>query len=593
MALRPRYRPLLLALILLLIAASRAFRLDATVTEVTIDEVWSVWQGLGNPTQIIQWTPYDWTPGYYLTLGAWRAFTGLHPVALRWLSLLAFVVGSAALYRAARRLRGDGIIPMLAYAAFGYMIFMSTELRGYALLLALYPLSIWLALRYFALPRPARALPLALTMAAMVYVSMTSIPALGALALLTLIVYPRSVWRWWLPAGFAILLTLPELVRKFSVAVIRTQATSSTILNPFVDAVADMFRIWTINAPVVWLALIVLAVVLLARSPRRTGIALLTWTLLPTFLYISNPILGFFNVRYAWWVMVGMALLLGVGLAALPRLGRWAVAAVFGVLMLLPIPLNQYQIPQPPLGTAFDWLRGKARPGDVVLIDPNCGCGAPEVFDYYSRVYFPAGLPFVTQADDYRRIWYVTGAAGGTLDARDQVSDGRVAGIFVGPPEGLFRLYEAPPDPTGIRFDNNMRFLGIDRLDETGMPTESLPVYHEGDALRVRLWWSVDAPPSLDYSVGLFLLDETGNVIAQDDSAPNVTDAPSATSQWQPGQLYVEERALRIPYPQTRGRYRLMLALYWFGDQQRIAAPGVDENTLLPLMDVNVLAWPH
>ncbi len=65
-----RFRPLLLALILLLIGASRAFRLDAAVTEVTVDEVWSVWQGLGTPDQIVRWTPYDWP---LVIIWRWRA----------------------------------------------------------------------------------------------------------------------------------------------------------------------------------------------------------------------------------------------------------------------------------------------------------------------------------------------------------------------------------------------------------------------------------------------------------------------------------------------------------------------------------------
>ncbi|MFN8451695.1 MAG: glycosyltransferase family 39 protein [Anaerolineae bacterium] len=373
MSARTRNRPLLLALVLLLIAASRAFRLDATVTEVTVDEVWSVWQGLGTPDQIIQWTPYDWTPGYYLTLGAWRALVGLHPVALRWLSLLAFVIGAAALYRVARRLRGDGMIAMLAYAAFGYLIFMSTELRGYVLLLALYPLAIWLALRYFDRTNIQRAIPLAVTMAAMVYCSMTSIPALAALALFTLIVRPRAVWRWVLPVGLSIMLALPALIPKLSVAVTRTQATSGIVLSPFFVALSDMFLRWSGSAPLVWLALLLAAAVLSLRAPRRrVAIALLVWSLIPAALYVSNPVLGFFNVRYAWWVMPGIALLLDFGLAALPLLARGAVAVVFGTLALLPIPLDQYQLIQPPLAVAFDWLTEKAQPGDVVLIDPDC-----------------------------------------------------------------------------------------------------------------------------------------------------------------------------------------------------------------------------
>lgn len=588
MSLRPRYRLLIPALILLLIAASRAFRLDATIAEVSVDEVWSIWQGLGTPAQIIGWTPYDWTPGYYLTLGAWRGLTGIHPIALRWLSLLAFVLGAATLYRVARKLRGDGVIASTAYAALGYMIFLSTELRGYALLLALYPLAIWLALRYFEQPRSRRAIPLALVMAAMIYCSLTSIPALTALALFTLIIQPRSIWRWWLPAGLAIVLTLPELISKLSIAVTRTEATASMILNPFFDAIAEMYRLWGGSALPIWMALFALAVLLSLRSHRRTALALLIWSLLPTVLYVTNPVIGFFNVRYAWWVMVGIALLLSVGLAALPLIGRSGVAAVFGLLMLLPIPRDQYQIPQQPLGIAFDWLRLKAQAGDVLLIDPNCRCGDPEVFDYYADVYFPAGLPFVTQPGSYRRIWYVTGASGATPALRDAVAEGRVAGIFVGPPGGLFRLYEAPPDSSGVLYENGMRFHGSERVGDNGVP-----VYHEGDPLRVRLWWSVDAPPPLDYSVGLYVVDDAGKVIVQSDGPPSVTDTPAATSQWQPGQLYVSEQVLQLPYPLGRGHYRLMMSVYWYGDIEPLDAPGVDETGLLPLLDFTVVSWGH
>lgn len=155
-------------------------------------------------------------------------------------------------------------------------------------------------------------------MAAMIYCSLTSIPALTALALFTLIIQPRSIWRWWLPAGLAIVLTLPELISKLSIAVTRTEATASMILNPFFDAIAEMYRLWGGSALPIWMALFALAVLLSLRSHRRTALALLIWSLLPTVLYVTNPVIGFFNVRYAWWVMVGIALLLSVGLAALP-----------------------------------------------------------------------------------------------------------------------------------------------------------------------------------------------------------------------------------------------------------------------------------
>src|SRR5215216_5973057 len=82
---------------LLLVAASRLLVLHHI--RMGGDEIWSVWQTLGTPSQIMQWTPFDWTPGYYLTLVFWRGFAGMLPFALRMLSLLVFLMGCAGLYR--------------------------------------------------------------------------------------------------------------------------------------------------------------------------------------------------------------------------------------------------------------------------------------------------------------------------------------------------------------------------------------------------------------------------------------------------------------------------------------------------------------
>ena len=74
---------------------------------------------------------------------------------------------------------------------------------------------------------------------------------------------------------------------------------------------------------------------------------------------------------------------------------------------------------------------------------------------------------FVTNSEGYRRVWYVTaeGKRDPTTDAA--VRKGRVERDFVGPAD-FFCLYEAPPDPVGILFDNGMRFHGVDFLDSTG-----------------------------------------------------------------------------------------------------------------------------
>ena len=35
-----------------------------------------------------------------------------------------------------------------------------------------------------------------------------------------------------------------------------------------------------------------------------------------------------------------------------------------------------------------------------------------------------------------------------------------------------------------------------------------MPLFHEREEIGIRLWWSIDEPLPLDYSLGLFLLDQ-------------------------------------------------------------------------------------
>src|SRR5689334_2710549 len=60
----------LVVVILLIIFASRVTRLNTL--DMQQDEVWSVWQTLGTPQQVINWTPYDWSPTFYLMVDGWQ-----------------------------------------------------------------------------------------------------------------------------------------------------------------------------------------------------------------------------------------------------------------------------------------------------------------------------------------------------------------------------------------------------------------------------------------------------------------------------------------------------------------------------------------
>ena len=595
---RMRVSWVLAAGLLLLVAASRLVRLDDLI--MNRDEIWSVWQTFGTPQQIIQWTPYDWPPGYYLTLAAWRSVAGSYPLALRVFSVLAFLCGAAALFRLMRRWSGTpaAVLTTLAYAALGFGIQLSLEVRGYALLLGLLPLALWLTVRYFDHPRWPRAIWLALVLAAMFYISLTSVGAFAMIGLFTLVVYGRAVWRWWLPGVVAGALAAPEILSKSAIATSRVAATQTLTPPPLPQALLELYRDYAGFTFGLWAILFIIAAVLLIyRAPARRHIAaLFIWVaLMPLALYLLNPVLGFFSPRYAWWIIPGIALWVGWGLSCLPRAGRLISAAVLAGVLFYPLPTSgPYQIWDnlSPLGTNFAWLRDHLQGGDVVLDNISNTCGALEEWDYYLKTYFPNGLKFVSTPGDHRRLW-VLNPDRLPLNVETLISTAYIPGRFVGPPGCLFRLYEAPPDIEGILFENGMRFHGVDVLQQDQrLSTSGRLVRREGENVRLRMWWSVDYPPDLDYSISTYL-ERRGRVFSQLDSPPAAVyppGAPQETSRWQPGRYYIEERDLPLPLP-AAGSYAANLVVYFWADPVPIPAPGVDERGHLPLLRVTVQSY--
>jgi hypothetical protein len=594
---RQAVRWLLITLLLLLVAASRFTRLHEL--RMNPDEVWSVWQTFGTAQQILDWTPYDWPPLYYLATGLWWRLTAPHPEILRLLSVLVFMLGTACLYRLVRHLRDHqvALLSALAYAALGYGILLSIEVRGYALLMGLMPLALWWTVRYFERRTVLSGVLLALALAAMFYTSYTSALAILILGLYTLLVYGRAIWRWWLPGAVTAVLIVPELLKIRGTAVQRIAATQTLDPGPLPDALYNLFWNWAGELFWLWLLLLAIGVLLALYRERRLSrqlVALLIWTLLlPVALYILNPLLGFFSARYAWWVMPGLALLMGWGLRYLPLAGRVGAALALTVMIFYPLPVDRYSIwgsSISPLGDNFIWLRERIQWGDVLLLDDSSQCGAAEEWDYYTRVHFPQGLQFVDTPAHYRRVWFVTQAGREDETLRAALDRHHIRRDQVGPARCIFLLYESPPDTAGIAFENGMRFHGMDILREDGRARHEPPAYHRGEMVRLRLWWSADTALSLDYSVGAFLI---GRAVMDEIHGPPFViyppDAPQETSRWQPGiHYYIEERSLAVSASARSADYDLYLNVYYWEDALPLAAPGTDDNGLLHLGRITV-----
>ena len=591
-------RLLILVAALLLIGAARTMRL--TTFEMHHDEVWSVWQTFGTPAQIVDWTPYDWAPLYYLTLGAWRALVGIHPIVLRFLSVLPALITAAVTYRIGLRLTEKfegGLLVMLVSTALAFTIYQSVILRGYTLLIMFGTLAFWLMLGYFERPTVRRGVVLGAVLAAMLYTHFSAAFAFAAFGAYTLIVYPRRVPRWLLPAAVLFVLNIPQLPKQNQY--LFSQANFGVKTDP-IALPQNLYVLFTdFSGGAALILLLAVGIAALAhfrhRPSLRRFIALSVWVLIPVWLYASlsvvrvftDPVAGTYLPRYFWWLMLPFALWVGWGLSRASR-GVIAAAAValLGV-MFLPIP-ERYQEGVPPFMTNFSLLAKEARWGDVLVIDPSVPDEGAFQWQYFTNVYLPNGVTIADAPGDNRRVWYVSvdGWQDPALFAQMQAE--YVPGKFFGPWDFLFRLYEAPPSREGILFDNGMRFHGAELI---GMPNPAAASFREGETARLRLWWSVDDPPELDYSVGVYLFDNHYQMRAESNSAPAAADAPPETSRWVSGRYYVEEREFTLPSQITTAVYTFYLSVYQWWDGRRVAADGLNADMLLPLAQFELKTW--
>ncbi len=605
----PSSRLLWATLILVLAMFSRTLILNQV--HIVQDEARSILRSLGTISEIIAWQPLDWPPLYNLLLGGWQTLIGQHPAVLRMFSVLVFLPGAAVTYQFARKVfhseqAGWGAI--IAYSALGYSVFLSSFLRGYIITLAVFPALLLLTIRYFDCPSFRRAVPLIVALTVMYYTTYTSIFAVAIAGLYTLIVYRQAVWRWWLPGVFSLLLVLPELISKLGYFQQRVEDSQSllSLLPPVPEGLATIYGQYAGQASPVWFALFAAAGCLLLRRQRNlTTLWLFGWALaapLSIYLLFSISFSFIFSPRYIWWGLLPIALIVGGGLAYLPR-RTWIIAqiAMLG-LMFVPLPLQDYREDFLPWESTLSWLRENALPGDVLVVDSSfclIPCGRGDAWVYYTTYYLKDVLQIVDDPADYPRVWYLKmdGQQDRTLEER--ITTGRLGSKFAGPWDMLVRLYEAPPNPEGILFENGLRFHGFQVLDgDRVLP----PPYdlREQSAVQLRLWWSTDRRLDAEYSISTTLIpDGTENAVAQTDSAPRLvhltpndfSDLPQQMTGWEPGEYYVEERFIEIPSLQTWYASTVYLIVYQWWDGVRIPASVTDADDRLPLAQVLVNGW--
>lgn len=612
------------ALPVLLLAAwmgARGLNADA----IWYDEYWSLYNAgaahygplapAGVWARIAAEDPWQ-APAYYTLLNLWGGAAGWTPFAGRLLSLLTGLLAIAWTYRLGRAV-STPLVGFSAATALGGSAFFGAylhELRGYTLYALFTALLAWGGWRLLAARRPGRAARLALVAGAagLLYTHYFAALPLAAFGLYLALAAPKN--RRWLEAvallALAGLLFLPwagVLLDALSRTVDPNlpPPAAADLLAETLAALESLAR--ALGNGFAPLLLAPLAAALVWARGRGAGYA--GWLALATLalgLAANAALPLYFHPRYAMALWPLAAVVIGLGLAALGRLrlrpaavvGVWLAAGVWaaldpGYIAGFTDAVNT-QIFRPGLPWQIVAARLKAEVGqdDVVILHMGrWSWGAADVFKYYVhdlpvRYAFMDWLPGDAVQYAERAREYTASAARVWLGREDGAPvDFRLAGFEAalarfapcGPawavPGLAFELYALRPllcgPPAGAAravFDDWARLLAVEWEAAGG----ELVVWHT---------WQVDAavPPG-GYSVGLYLLDAAGQVVAQADGGL-------------PAGRFAYRRAVLATAGLPPGVYRLAAAVYDWQTGARLAGAAADGEVgdLLTLAEIRLL----
>jgi hypothetical protein len=115
-------------------------------------------------------------------------------------------------------------------------------------------------------------------------------------------------------------------------------------------------------------------------------------------------------------------------------------------------------------------------------------------------------------------------------------------------------------------------------------PLDPMPTrYQSGAMLDMALGFQALQRPTLNYSVGVYVMSESGQIVAQQDGPV----AGQQTSTWQPGDTFCALYSIAVPA--TRGKYTVRVAIYDWADNKRLSvSPSVGETDAAPVLTFTV-----
>jgi hypothetical protein len=609
---------------------------------VSTDEGWTTW-AVSQPTfsAIVEKLAVDRHPPlYFLALGYWSRIAGDSHLALRVPSMLMGVLTVSMLYRVGADTFGRTARPgredvswygMLMFALLPAAVYYAQEIRHYGWFVAAVVWSCLLFIRILRTPRVHLLVLYAVSVALMFYILYFAVWVVLLHVFTGLVLWRGDASRDWMVTwrdksklivawAAALVLYIPWLIVIFTQQWGILTAGITAAPGTFTSSLADLLTLLglllggglalTAGLYVVglWGSLVSdrtdVTLGLRMANPAWLGeLFIVMWGLgLFVLLAIVNAWTGVLSARTTVFLSPALLIVVGAGIVRL-RVGvRWSLLAGFvGVSLVLP-PIIQ---PRLDYHVAAAALTAQYQPGDLVILETGWDDNA---FRYEIRQQLgpdaqiirtlpwvdnrTGNVPVVPQIEDtlnaHDRIWVVQWLqpsqviphltdSGYTLtdEIFTDVGDQYRGAFTAFGAENEVRVVRLARPATQPDADFGGQFtLGGVTYDET--------VFAGGD-LSVDLWWTVPESPELDYSIGLFLLDDDGGVVAETNLSLVTADNPRYrytladgltfrvpdyaerhTSGWEPGASIYSGYTLAVPNRTPPGDYALEAAVYHF-----------------------------
>lgn len=537
-------------------------------------------------------------PVWFSSFWLWQQLVGSDEFTARVYSILATVITLALVSQIGRtwfKSYRVGLFAIIILGVNSYFFTYALEIRPYAVNMLAAALSMWCFGGWLGRRTLTTALIYGLTVAWMLYQHYFLIfLVLAQFLYLIIVVRPNRkmlqqivaswllaflLWSPWFPVIVHQVKTLIAIESDFGNA--RGAAGIGSTTEPTsVDAVVNLINLMSSGQPGLYLLLFGIGFVYNWRQKRYWLVVL--WALaVPLIALLINFAFAVYTPRYITYLSLGFALVVAVGFSALPLRIQWLGIGLFAAVSLWSLP-SQFGLNRIPHRDIYQEMARSVQPDDIMLIDK--GDMANNVVLWQMAHYLPPSLlsaEDIDQARTARRIWFVT------ADWFDEDVQSDFAKLEPDYPVQrvlgdcnrywcyLVQLMVAPPLDTPKLFGDEMPFWGAD--------IEVIP--HE--EVDVHLWWRVMEPPLQNYSIGLHLLDNSGNIVAQVDGPISHYGSETVdTSAMQAGKIYIDYRTLILPPTIASGTYQLALIVYDWQTGNRLILDDGSNRLLLGQVDI-------